>query len=216
MSVFLPLRDRLTVACDIRRKHIILPLRGHFALACNLGSKHILPLRGRFALACNAMCKHICRFAVASCAISGVSTFCRFEVTDPAADEVVLMCILQLLVTCVQCPSGCALSDEAVCEVVHSCFRISSQVRPPRPLREREKDRVLHHSKFGSLLARSCLQRISNHLPACDTACAPARRVAAADVDDLVACAVVRRTPRSSYGTRTRPQEHARRRASHS
>lgn len=55
------------------------------------------------------------------------ATFCRFEVTDPAADEVVLMSILQLLVTCVRCPSGGALSDEAVCEVVHSCFRISSQ-----------------------------------------------------------------------------------------
>jgi len=60
-------------------------------------------------------------------AIVRAATYCRFEVTDPAADEVVLMCILQLLVACVQCPSGGALSDEAVCEVVHSCYRISSQ-----------------------------------------------------------------------------------------
>jgi hypothetical protein len=61
------------------------------------------------------------------------ATYCRFEVTDPAADEVVVLCILQLLVTCVECPSGGALSDEAVCEVVHSCYRISSQVcaHPP-------------------------------------------------------------------------------------
>ena len=76
------------------------------------------------------------REATAIVSIVHAATFCRFEVTDPAADEVVLMCILQLLVTCVQCPSGGALSDEAVCEVVHSCFRISSQVtarsrRPP-------------------------------------------------------------------------------------
>ena len=68
------------------------------------------------------------REAAAIVSIVHAATFCRFEVTDPAADEVVLMCILQLLVTCVQCPSGGALSDEAVCEVVHSCFRISSQV----------------------------------------------------------------------------------------
>ena len=67
--------------------------------------------------------------ASAIVSIVHAATFCRFEVTDPAADEVVLMCILQLLVTCVQCPSGGKLSDEAVCEVVHSCFRISSQVR---------------------------------------------------------------------------------------
>lgn len=76
------------------------------------------------------------REAAAIVSIVHAATFCRFEVTDPAADEVVLMCILQLLVACVQCPSGGALSDEAVCEVVHSCFRISSQVRlrpPPRP-----------------------------------------------------------------------------------
>ena len=34
------------------------------------------------------------------------ATYCRFEVTDPAADEVVLMGILQLLVGCVECHSG--------------------------------------------------------------------------------------------------------------
>ena len=66
--------------------------------------------------------------AAAVVSIVHAATYCRFEVTDPAADEVVLMCILQLLVTCVQCPSGGALSDEAVCEVMHSVFRISSQV----------------------------------------------------------------------------------------
>ena len=124
-------------------------------------------------------------------AVVKAATFCRFEVTDPAADEVVLMCILQLLVGCIECnagglgctrPRSCSLvsrisrriprrtspppllppphpltpsppltqrpfipvgapphrltmrlragallSDEAVCEVVHSCFRISSQ-----------------------------------------------------------------------------------------
>ena len=61
------------------------------------------------------------------------------------------MCILQLLVGCIECSAGPSaaplllpqpfpstgpatsaagtlLSDEAVCEVVHSCFRISSQV----------------------------------------------------------------------------------------
>ena len=40
------------------------------------------------------------------------------------------MCILQLLVGCIECSAGALLSDEAVCEVVHSCFRISSQALP--------------------------------------------------------------------------------------
>ena len=77
--------------------------------------------------------------AAAMLAIVRAATYCRFEVTDPAADEVVLMCILQLLVTCVQCPSGGALSDEAVCEVVHSCFRISSQVTHHRRSRNHQR-----------------------------------------------------------------------------
>ena len=39
-------------------------------------------------------------------AVVKAATFCRFEVTDPAADEVVLMCILQLLVGCIECNAG--------------------------------------------------------------------------------------------------------------
>ena len=46
------------------------------------------------------------REAAAIVSIVHAATFCRFEVTDPAADEVVLMCILQLLVGCCKGPTS--------------------------------------------------------------------------------------------------------------
>ena len=70
---------------------------------------------------------HESEAAIAISSIVRAATYCRFEVTDPAADEVVLKCILDLLLGCVQCRTGALLSDESVCELVHSCFRIASQ-----------------------------------------------------------------------------------------
>ena len=121
--------------------------------------------------------------AAAIVSIVHAATYCRFEVTDPAADEVVLMCILQLLVTCVQCPSGGALSDEAVCEVVHSCFRISSQ--------SSLSDLLRHEAESG---LRSMVRTLFSRIPAI-TAANPA--AAAAGASDLAHAspAVAARTP---------------------
>ena len=93
------------------------------------------------------------------------------------------MCILQLLVTCVQCPSGGALSDEAVCEVVHSCFRISSQ--------SSLSDLLRHEAESG---LRSMVRTLFSRIPAI-TAANPA--AAAAGASDLAHAspAVAARTP---------------------
>ncbi|KAK9918480.1 hypothetical protein WJX75_004379 [Coccomyxa subellipsoidea] len=51
-------------------------------------------------------------------------TQCKFEATDPAADEVVLYKILQVLLACVRCPGGRLLSHENILSIFQACFRI--------------------------------------------------------------------------------------------
>ncbi|KAK3256646.1 hypothetical protein CYMTET_34225, partial [Cymbomonas tetramitiformis] len=60
-------------------------------------------------------------------AIVDAVTHCRFEATDPDADEVVLARILQALLACLRCPAGSLLSDDDVCSIVQACFRIGHQ-----------------------------------------------------------------------------------------
>ena len=54
-------------------------------------------------------------------------TACRFEVTDQASEEVVLMKILQVLLACLRCRAGILLTDRDVCNVVNTCFRVVHQ-----------------------------------------------------------------------------------------
>lgn len=70
-------------------------------------------------------------------AIVRAATYCRFEVTDPAGDEVVLMCILQLLVSCVECSSG---------ESAHSSLAPGRRRRPLPIAEGREGTFTLHDS----------------------------------------------------------------------
>ncbi|KAF5727849.1 ARF guanine-nucleotide exchange factor GNOM [Tripterygium wilfordii] len=54
-------------------------------------------------------------------------TSCRFEVTDPASEEVVLMKILQVLLACMKSKASVMLSNQHVCTIVNTCFRIVHQ-----------------------------------------------------------------------------------------
>eukprot|EP00002_Diphylleia_rotans_P014604 TRINITY_DN2845_c0_g1_i8.p1 TRINITY_DN2845_c0_g1~~TRINITY_DN2845_c0_g1_i8.p1 ORF type:complete len:1462 (-),score=322.47 TRINITY_DN2845_c0_g1_i8:108-4493(-) len=67
-------------------------------------------------------------------------THCRFEATDPEGDEVVLSRILKVLASCVSSDIGQLLSDESVCEIVQSCFRISQQRRMSELLRNNAEE----------------------------------------------------------------------------
>ena len=49
--------------------------------------------------------------------------------TNPASDEVVLMKILQVLRTLLLSPVGKLLTNESVCEIMQSCFRICFEMR---------------------------------------------------------------------------------------
>lgn len=61
--------------------------------------------------------------------IADAVTHARFVGTDQASDGVVLMKILQVLRTLMLAPEGAALTNESVCEIMLSCFRICFENR---------------------------------------------------------------------------------------
>ncbi|XP_063817458.1 Golgi-specific brefeldin A-resistance guanine nucleotide exchange factor 1 isoform X3 [Pseudophryne corroboree] len=63
-------------------------------------------------------------------------THARFVGTDPASDEVVLMKILQVLRTLLLTPVGDHLTNESICEIMQSCFRICFEMRLSELLRK--------------------------------------------------------------------------------
>ena len=60
-------------------------------------------------------------------AVVDAVTHCRFEATDAAADEVVLVKILHTLLACVQCDAGRCVADTDMGAIVQACFRIGHQ-----------------------------------------------------------------------------------------
>lgn len=64
-------------------------------------------------------------------------TSCRFEVTDPASEEVVLMKILQVLLACMKNKASVYLSNHHVCNIVNTCFRIVHQASSKGELLQR-------------------------------------------------------------------------------
>ncbi|CAI9109752.1 OLC1v1009632C1 [Oldenlandia corymbosa var. corymbosa] len=71
-------------------------------------------------------------------------TSCRFEVTDPASEEVVLMKILQVLLACMKNKASVYLSNQQVCNIVTSCFRIVSQASSKGELLQRIARHTMH------------------------------------------------------------------------
>ncbi|KAK0166292.1 hypothetical protein PV328_004726 [Microctonus aethiopoides] len=75
--------------------------------------------------------------AIGSCveAVADAVTHARFVGTDASGDGVVLMRILQVLRALVLSSAGDHLSDESICEIMLSCFRICSETRLSELLR---------------------------------------------------------------------------------
>ena len=69
-------------------------------------------------------------------------TSCRFEVTDPASEEVVLVKILQVLLACMKNKSSVKLSNQHVCNIVNTCFRVVHQATSKGELLQR----IAHHT----------------------------------------------------------------------
>lgn len=68
--------------------------------------------------------------------IADAVTHARFVGTDPGSDEVVLMKILHVLRTLLLSPAGILLTNESVCEIMQSCFRICFEMRLSELLRK--------------------------------------------------------------------------------
>ncbi|KAI4307596.1 hypothetical protein L6164_030769 [Bauhinia variegata] len=71
-------------------------------------------------------------------------TTCRFEVTDPGSEEVVLMKILQVLLACVKSKASIKLSNQHICTIVNTCFRIVHQAGTKGELLQRIARYTMH------------------------------------------------------------------------
>ncbi|KZV15150.1 ARF guanine-nucleotide exchange factor GNOM [Dorcoceras hygrometricum] len=71
-------------------------------------------------------------------------TSCRFEVTDPSSEEVVLMKILQILLACMKSKASVMLSNQHVCTIVNTCFRIVHQAGSKGELLQRIARHTMH------------------------------------------------------------------------
>ncbi|KAL8136998.1 hypothetical protein V2J09_002999 [Rumex salicifolius] len=71
-------------------------------------------------------------------------TSCRFEVTDPASEEVVLMKILQVLLACMKSKASVMLSNQHVCTIVNTCFRVVHQAGTKGELLQRFARHTMH------------------------------------------------------------------------
>ncbi|KAG6426237.1 hypothetical protein SASPL_110457 [Salvia splendens] len=70
-------------------------------------------------------------------------TSCRFEVTDPASEEVVLTKILQVLLACMKSKASVMLSNQHVCTIVNTCFRVVHQAGTKGELLHQANDFLL-------------------------------------------------------------------------
>ncbi|XP_071735086.1 ARF guanine-nucleotide exchange factor GNOM-like [Rutidosis leptorrhynchoides] len=71
-------------------------------------------------------------------------TSCRFEVTDPASEEVVLVKILQVLLACIKNKASVKLSNQHVCDMVNTCFQIVHQASSKSELLQRIARQTMH------------------------------------------------------------------------
>ncbi|XAR65224.1 hypothetical protein NMG60_11009270 [Bertholletia excelsa] len=69
---------------------------------------------------------------------------CRFEVTDPGSEEVVLMKILQVLLACMKSKASAMLTNQHVCTIVNTCFRIVHQAGTKGELLQRVARHTMH------------------------------------------------------------------------
>lgn len=87
-------------------------------------------------------------------------TSCRFEVTDPASEEVVLMKILQVLLACMKSTASVRLSNQHVCNIINTCFRVVHQASSKGELLQRIARQTMHE----------LVRCIFSHLPDIDNA----------------------------------------------
>lgn len=108
-------------------------------------------------------------------------TSCRFEVTDIASEEVVLMKILQVLMVVMKHPASNLLSDRDVCLVVNTCFRVVHQAVTKGELLQRTARHSMHE------IVRS----IFSHLPDLDPSLKLLTNTGSAIIGNESVCAII-------------------------
>ncbi|KAF2143741.1 uncharacterized protein K452DRAFT_247114 [Aplosporella prunicola CBS 121167] len=86
-------------------------------------------------LSYNIIARDSPRLPLAMQLLSSAITHCRFEASDTAADEIVLLRILKLMEGMISGPVGDELSDESVCEMMETGLSMCCQVRLSEVLR---------------------------------------------------------------------------------
>ncbi|CAF2166446.1 unnamed protein product [Brassica napus] len=69
---------------------------------------------------------------------------CRFEVTDPASEEVVLMKILQVLLACIKSKAANGLSNQDIFTIINICLRVVHQSTSKSELLQRLARHTMH------------------------------------------------------------------------
>lgn len=92
--------------------------------------------------------------------IADTVTHCRFEVTNPDVDDVVLMKILRVLLACLCCPAGVLLTDDLVCEMVQTCYRMTTQGRICELLRKTAEHAIMEIVHVLFLIDRRHAHRV--------------------------------------------------------
>jgi brefeldin A-resistance guanine nucleotide exchange factor 1 len=103
-------------------------------------------------------------------------TSCRFEVTDPASEEVVLMKILQVLLACMKNKASLKLSNQHVCNIVNTCFRVVHQASSKGELLQRIARHTMHE----------LIRCIFSHLPDIDNSTEANKEASVQNEDQVI------------------------------
>ncbi|KAI5296095.1 GDP/GTP exchange factor for ARF [Ascosphaera acerosa] len=139
MSAFTRLRADLKTCTDIRSfdtpalLHPFLQVIRSSSTSAPITSLALVAITKFFSY--NIITKQSPRASLAMQYLSAAITHCRFEATDSAADEVVLLRILKLMEDMMTRPEGELLGDQSVCELMETGLSMCCQARLSEVLR---------------------------------------------------------------------------------
>ncbi|MCJ1394233.1 GDP/GTP exchange factor for ARF [Xylographa bjoerkii] len=139
MSAFARLRSELRGCQDIRvfdipsLLHPFLQVIRSSSTSAPITSLALIAITKFFAY--NLISRSSPRLSVGMQLLSAAITHCRFEASDSAADEIVLLRILKLMEVMLSGPGGDLLGDESVCEMMETGLSMCCQMRLSELLR---------------------------------------------------------------------------------
>ncbi|MCJ1477728.1 GDP/GTP exchange factor for ARF [Lambiella insularis] len=139
MSAFARLRGELRGCQDIRYfdipslLHPFLQVIRSSSTSAPITSLALIAIAKFFAY--NLIVKKSPRLSLGMQLLSAAVTHCRFEASDSAADEIVLLRILKLMEGMLSGPGGDLLGDESVCEMMETGLSMCCQMRLSELLR---------------------------------------------------------------------------------